>query len=312
MKDYITPQHRYYTLDYYLKKTYNKKVFKVALNGNFTCPNRDGKISTKGCIFCSPSGSGDYGGNKEDSLQVQFDTIKSIIHEKWKDAYYIVYFQANTNTYKPLNELKKLFAEAINLNPDIKVISLATRPDCLETDVLDYLQELNQRKKVWIELGLQTSNETTAAFINRGYKLPIFTQAVKELRKRNIDVIVHIINGLPNETKNDMYETINFLNTLDIQGIKIHSLFVLKNTILGKMYINKPFKMLTMEKYVEITSNQLAMLKDDVVIHRINGDAPRDLLLAPTWSLKKLVVMNEIDKYMKIHNLYQGSLYNKK
>lgn len=307
MKDYITPQHRYYTLDYYLKHTYNKKVFKVALNGDFTCPNRDGTISTKGCIFCSPSGSGDFAGDKNEPLRIQFDTIKNIIEKKWKDSYYIAYFQANTNTYKPLPELKKLFEEAISLNDDIKIISIATRPDCLSLDTLDYLEDLNKRKKVWIELGLQTSNEQTAVFINRGYKLDVFEKAVLNLRKRNIDCIVHIINGLPNETENDMYNTIKYLNKFDIQGIKIHSLFVLKNTILGNMYQEKPFKMLTLEEYVKITCNQLALLNDNIVIHRINGDAPRDALIAPLWSLKKLVVMNEIDKYMKANNLYQGS-----
>ena len=307
MKDYITPQHRYYTLDYYLKHTYNKKVFKVALNGDFTCPNRDGTISNKGCIFCSPSGSGDFAGDKNEPLRIQFDTIKNIIEKKWKDSYYIAYFQANTNTYKPLPELKKLFEEAISLNDDIKIISIATRPDCLSIDTLDYLEDLNKRKKVWIELGLQTSNEQTAVFINRGYKLDVFEKAVLNLRKRNIDCIVHIINGLPNETENDMYNTIKYLNKFDIQGIKIHSLFVLKNTILGNMYLEKPFKMLTLEEYVKITCNQLALLNDNIVIHRINGDAPRDALIAPLWSLKKLVVMNEIDKYMKANNLYQGS-----
>ena len=311
MKDYITPQHRYYTLDYYLKHEYNKKVFKVALNGNFTCPNRDGTISNKGCIFCSPSGSGDFAGDKNESLQVQFNTVKDIIHEKWPDAYYIAYFQANTNTYKPLNELKKLFEEAINLDPNIKIISIATRPDCLPIETLDYLEDLNKRKKVWIELGLQTINPNTAKFINRGYELEVFNEAVNNLRKRNIEVIVHIINGLPNENEDDMYNTIKYLNNLDIQGIKIHSLFVLKNTILGNMYLKEPFKLLSLDEYVKITANQLALLKDNVVIHRINGDAPKDLLIAPLWSIKKLVVMNEIDKYMKEHDLYQGSKFEK-
>ena len=197
MRDYSNYQHRYYNLDRYLKETYNSKVFKVALNGNFTCPNRDGTISNKGCIFCSPSGSGDFAGNKADSLKVQFDTVKSIIHKKWPEAKYIAYFQANTNTYKPLDELKALYEEAISLDDNIEVLSIATRPDCLPNDVLDYLESLNKKIKIWIELGFQTSNEKTAELINRGYKNIVFENAVNSLRKRNIDVIVHVINGLP-------------------------------------------------------------------------------------------------------------------
>lgn len=309
MEDYINTQHKYYSLDYYLKKRFNSKVFKVALNGNFTCPNRDGTVSHNGCIFCSPSGSGDFAGNPKDSLQNQFDMVSSVIHKKWNEAKYIVYFQANTNTYKPLNELKLLFDEAIKLNDNIVAISIATRPDSLEQEKIDYLEELNKKIPVWIELGLQTSNDETADLINRGYKLDVMTDTIKRLRKANIEVIVHIINGLPNETETDMYNTIEYLNTLDIQGIKIHSLFVLKNTKLCEMYENNEFKMLELDEYVKITSNQMAMLNPNVVIHRISGDAPLDLLVAPMWSKKKLVVMNEIDKYMKLNDLYQGKFY---
>ena len=312
MEKYITEQHKYYTLDYYLKSRFKKKVFKVALNGNFTCPNRDGKVGTKGCIFCSPSGSGDFAGNPNDSLEKQFQVVSSIIHEKWKDALYIVYFQANTNTYKPLPELKELFEKAISLNDKIVAISIATRPDTLPDDVVKYLGELNRRLPVFVELGLQTANEDTALLINRGYKLDVMTDAIKRLRKENIEVIVHIINGLPFEDKEDMYKTIDYLNTQDIQGIKIHSLFVLKGTILAKMYLNNEFKVMEMRDYIEVTANQIARLKPNVVINRINGDAPKDLLLAPNWSEKKLVVMNEIDKYMKKHDLYQGKEYQKK
>ena len=309
MKNYISSQHRYYTLDFYLKERFNSKVFKVALNGNFTCPNRDGKVSYNGCIFCSPSGSGDFAGKPTDSLKIQFDSIKEIIHQKWPNALYIAYFQANTNTYKPLSELKELFETTISLNKNIVALSIATRPDCLPDDVIEYLGELNKKIPIWIELGLQTSNDETGKLINRGYNLDVFTDAVKRLRTKNIETIVHIINGLPNETENEMYQTINYLNSLDIQGIKIHSLFVLKNTVLAEMYYNNQFKILTQEEYVRITANQIAMLRDDIVIHRINGDAPKDLLIAPEWSIKKLVVMNEIDKYMRENNLYQGNNY---
>lgn len=306
MEDYINEQHRYYTLNYYLNKRFNSKVFKVALNGGFTCPNRDGKVSTRGCIFCSPSGSGDFAGNRNDPLNIQFNSIKDIIHLKWPNAKYIAYFQANTNTYGPIEKLRKIFYEAINLNPDIVALSIATRPDCLDEDVLELLNEINKSIPVWVELGLQTIHEETATFINRGYKLNVFEEAVKNLRKINIEVIVHIINGLPNETKEMMLDTVKYLNNFDIQGIKIHSLFILNNTPLGELYTKEKFKILSLEEYVDITTEQLALLDKNIVIHRINGDAPKDDLIEPIWSLKKLVVMNEIDKMMKQKNYYQG------
>lgn len=306
MKDYINEQHRYYTLNYYLNKRFNSKVFKVALNGGFTCPNRDGKVSTKGCIFCSPSGSGDFAGNRNDPLNIQFNSVKDIIHLKWPNAKYIAYFQANTNTYGPIEKLRKIFYEAINLNPDIVALSIATRPDCLDKEVLELLDEINKTIPVWVELGLQTIHEETATFINRGYKLNVFEEAVKNLRKINIEVIVHIINGLPYETKDMMLDTVKYLNNFDIQGIKIHSLFILKNTPLGDLYTKEKFNILSLEEYVDITTEQLALLDKDIVIHRINGDAPKNDLIEPTWSIKKLVVMNEIDKMMKQKNYYQG------
>lgn len=309
--NYFTSQHKYNTLTEYLEKRFNRKIFKVALNGNFTCPNRDGKISTKGCIFCSPSGSGDFAGNRFDSLSKQFDDVSNMIHKKWPNAGYIAYFQANTNTYKPLNELKQLFEEAITLNENIVAISIATRPDCLSDEIIEYLSDLNKRIPVWIELGLQTINEETAVLINRGYTLDVFEDSVIKLRKHNIETIVHIINGLPYETETDMLDTVQYLNKFDIQGIKIHSLFILKGTPLEEYYYETNFKVLSLEEYVTITSKQIAILKDSMIIHRINGDAPRDLLIEPLWSIKKLVVMNEIDKYLKVNNLYQGIYYNK-
>lgn len=306
MKDYINNQHRYYTLDYYYKNKYNSKVFKVALNGNFTCPNRDGKISTLGCIFCSESGSGDFAGDKELPLKEQFEQVKAILLKKWPKAKYIPYFQANTNTYGPISKLKALFNEAVTLDNDIVSISIATRPDCLSNETIEYLNELNQIKPVTIELGLQTIHDSTAKVINRGYNLNVFEDAVKRLNKYNIEIVVHIINGLPFETKDMMLDTVKYLNNLNIHGIKIHSLFILKNTKLAEMFLNNEFSILTMDEYVDTTVEQLAIIRDDIVIHRINGDAPRDLLIEPQWSLKKLVVMNEIDKKMKERNYYQG------
>lgn len=311
MKEYINQQHRYYTLDYYYKTKYNSKVFKVALNGNFTCPNRDGKISYNGCIFCSASGSGDFAGDKELPLNDQFNQIKNILLNKWPKAKYIPYFQANTNTYGSIEKIKSLFNEAISLDKDIVSIAIATRPDSISDEVLDYLEELNNIIPVTIELGLQTIHESTAKIINRGYKLNIFEDCVKRLKSKNIEIVVHIINGLPFETKEMMIETVQYLNTLPIDGIKIHSLFVLKNTVLEKMYLNNEFKIQSFDEYIDVTCEQLAIINEDIVIHRINGDPPKDLLVAPEWCLKKFVVMNEIDKQMKIKNYYQGCKYKK-
>ena len=306
--DFITPQHRYCTLDYYLKKRFNSKVSKISLNGNFTCPNRDGKVSYKGCVFCSEKGSGDFAGDPKDSITTQFNKVKDIISLKWPKSKYIAYFQANTNTYGPIDKLSRLFYEAINIE-DVVVLSIATRPDCLGDDVLDLLEALNKIKPVWVELGLQTIHEETSKFINRGYNLEVFDNAVRKLRQRNIEVIVHIINGLPNETKEMMLETVKHLNNLDIQGIKIHSLYICDNSPLGKMYLSNPFKVLSLSEYLDIITSQLAILRSDIVVHRIMGDAPRQNLIEPTWSIKKLVVMNEIDKLMKEKCLYQSIIY---
>lgn len=302
-------QHRYYSLDQYLKNRFQSKVFKVALNGNFSCPNRDGTLSTKGCIFCSESGSGDFAGSIEDSLDIQFYKIKAMMHQKWPDAKYIAYFQANTNTYAPLEKLKTIYEQVIDLDPNIVCLSIATRPDTLSDDILDYLAILNQKIPVWIELGLQTIHEPTAIYINRGYPLSTFHEAMEKLQQRNIETIVHIINGLPNETKDDMLATIEYLNKRNIQGIKIHSLYIQKDTELGNIYLSNPFPLLSLEAYVDIVCEQIALLNPNVIIHRISGDAPRNKLIAPLWSLKKFVVMNEIDKRMRVLDYHQGIKY---
>ena len=308
----MNKQHNYNTLDDYLKNIYKQKVFKVALNGNFTCPNRDGTISSGGCIFCSSEGSGEFAGKRGTPLKEQFEEVKNIISIKWPNSLYIAYFQANTNTYGPIDKLKNLYYEAISLDPNIVALSIATRPDCLSSEVIALLSEINKIKPVWVELGLQTTNEDIAKFINRGYDNNVFYDAVARLRKESIDCIVHIINGLPHENSSDMLKTIENLNRLDIQGIKIHSLYVLKNTPLEVMYNNNEFSLMSLDEYVEITAKQLELLHPNIIIHRISGDAPKDSLVAPLWGLKKFVVMNELDKYMRIHNIHQGDEYNKK
>jgi radical SAM protein (TIGR01212 family) len=305
-------EKHYNTLhNYYLQK-YHKKVFKIALNGGFTCPNIDGTVATGGCTFCSFMGSGDFAGNKLEPLRIQFDKIKAMMHQKWEDGYYIAYFQANTNTHAPLERLKLLYEEAITLDPNIVLLSIGTRPDVLPPDVVNYLGELNKRMPVQIELGLQTIHESTSNIINRAHDLACFDDAVKRLREQNIEVIVHIINGLPFETKEMMIDTIKHLNTLDIQGIKIHMLHLMEKTKMGYQYKKNPWKLLTLEDYVDVTVEQIGWLRKDIIIHRLTGDAPQEMLIAPQWTKKKFVVTNEIDKKMRTLNLWQGDYYEKK
>lgn len=311
MENYITPQKKYFTLDFYLKETYNSKVFKIALNGGFTCPNRDGTLSHLGCFYCSEAGSGDFAGRKEDTLSRQFQTVKEMMHQKWKDAKYIAYFQANTNTYAPIEKLQELFFPAISLDPNIVALSIATRPDCLPEDVLDLFSSLQEKTDVWVELGLQTIHEKTQKALNLGYTTEDFKNAVHALYTRGIKVIAHIINGLPGETEEMMLETLELLNTLPIFGIKIHSLYIQKNTILANIYQKRPFPLLTLEEYTNIVVRQIKRLRPDIVLHRINGDAPGSELIGPMWTRKKLVIMNEIDKTLNQNNWYQGMDYEK-
>lgn len=302
---YTDSNKRYNTLTYFYKNMFNSKVFKVSLNAGFTCPNKDGSKGYGGCIYCSKSGSGDYAGNVNDSLINQFNEVKNIIHKKWPKSKYIGYFQANTNTYAPVEELKEKYELILNLD-NVVGLSIGTRPDAISDDVLDYLEELNKKTFLTIELGLQTIHESTSKLINRGHDLKCFDDMVYELKKRNIHTVVHIINGLPYETKEMMIETVKHLNKLPIDGIKIHMLHILKDTTLAKMYIKKPFPVLSKEEYTEIVCDQLENLKPEIVIHRITGDPNADDLIEPTWLTKKFGVMNEIDKELARRNTYQG------
>jgi uncharacterized protein len=304
-------EKHYNTLSNYYLYKYNKKVFKIALNGGFTCPNIDGTVATGGCTFCSFMGSGDFAGNKLEPLSVQFEKMKKMMHEKWEDGYYIAYFQANTNTHAPLERLKKLYEEAITLDPNIVLLSIGTRPDVLPQDVVDYLGELNKRMPVQIELGLQTIHEKTSELINRAHDLACFDDAVKRLREKEIEVVVHIINGLPFETKEMMIDTLKHVNQLDIQGIKIHMLHLMEKTKMGYQYKKNPWKMMTLEEYVDVTIEQIGWLRKEIIIHRLTGDAPKEMLIAPNWTKKKFVVTNEIDKKMRALNLWQGDYYEK-
>lgn len=302
---YTLDNKRYHTYNYYLKKKYHRKIAKVSLNAGFTCPNRDGTRGFGGCVFCSDKGSGDFAGDVYDSLQKQFDNVSQMMRKKWPDCQFIAYFQANTNTYAPLEQLKKTFEPFLHY-PDVVGIAIATRPDCLSEDVCDYLYELSLKCDLYIELGLQTIHDQTAKLINRGHDYQTFLEGLSRLRKRHIDVCVHIINGLPYETYEMMLETAKTVGQLDIQALKIHNLFMLKNTVLHQMYLNAPFPLLTREEYISLVVEQLSYIPKHVVIERLTGDAPAKELIEPQWSLKKVTILNDIDKLMKEKDIYQG------
>lgn len=302
---YSNSNKRYHTLDYFYKNKFNSKVFKVSLNAGFSCPNIDGTVGYGGCIYCSASGSGDYAGNPNDNLVKQFNTVKEIIHKKWPEAKYIGYFQAHTNTYAPVNVLKEKYETILKL-PNVVGLNIATRADAISDECLDYLTELNKKTYLTIELGLQTIHESTTKLINRCHTLECFKKMVKKLRDRNINVVVHIINGLPYETKEMMIETVKYLSKLDIQGIKIHMLHILKGTKLARTYSEKPFHVLTKDEYVDIVCDQLEYINENIVINRITGDPSIDDLIEPNWLVKKFCVLNDIDKEMFRRNSYQG------
>lgn len=297
----------YHSLDYELKKRFGEKLYKLSLNGGMTCPNRDGKVGTGGCIFCSQGGSGDFAGNARESVTSQIESQKALLSQKRPVKKYIAYFQAYTNTYAPADYLERIFMEAIS-RPEVAVLSIATRPDCLGPEVLKLLERLNKIKPVWVELGLQTMHEDTAAFIRRGYRLPCFEEAVGNLRGLGAEVIVHTILGLPGEDESRILETMRYLNHQDIQGIKLQLLHILKHTDLALYYQEHPFHVFTMEEYLQLLIHCLECLSPDLVIHRLTGDGPRDLLIAPRWSSAKRTVLNALHREMKQRNTWQGRL----
>ena len=311
-------EKRYYSLDYYLKQTFGEKVYKIALDGGMTCPNRDGTLGTRGCIFCSAGGSGDFAAPKCNSVTEQIDNaILGIKKTKTTGNKFIAYFQSYTNTYAPIDYLRQLFTEAI-LHPSIVALSIGTRPDCLPEDVLNLLDELNQIKPVWVELGLQTCHEKTAKFIRRGYPLSVFEKALDDLKKRNIIVIIHTILGLPLETKEDILKTIDYLSKKPIDGIKLQLLHVLKGTDLASYLENETTlsvngtitKLPSMEEYTDLVITCLEHLPEHIVVHRITGDGPKNILLAPLWSGNKKASMNQINKELKSRDTWQGKCYD--
>lgn len=303
---YSNTNKRYHTLDYFYKEKFNSKVCKISLNAGFSCPNIDGKVGRGGCIYCSKLGSGDYAGNACDDLVTQFNNIKKIMIHKWPNSKFIGYFQAHTNTYAPLNVLKEKYELILN-QPNVVGLSIATRPDAISDECLNYLCDLNKRTYLTIELGLQTIHKKTAEFINRCHTLNCFEEMVKKLRANNINVVVHIINGLPYETKEMMLDTVKYLNKLDIQGIKIHMLSILKNTKLELLYQKEKFKILSQDEYIDIVCDQLELLRPEIVIHRITGDPKMSDLIEPDWLCKKVTILNDIDKELVRRNSFQGS-----
>lgn len=304
----------YYSLDYYLKQTYGRKIYKISLNGGMTCPNRDGTKGLGGCIFCSKGGSGDFASSSMLSITDQIEEGKKLIKVKLPSSpkqsldcktpkgQYIAYFQAYTNTYGKIEHLREIFLEAIK-HQEIVALSIATRPDCLDNDVLTLLAELNTIKPVWIELGLQTCHEKTANFIRRGYSLSVFEDAVKNLNKISVNIVVHLILGLPGETKKDVMESVAYVAKQQVNGVKLQLLHVLEDTDLA----DYSFPILTKEEYIDQVISCLEIIPEEIVIHRVTGDGPKDLLIAPKWSANKKSVLNDLHKELKQKGTWQGS-----
>lgn len=300
----------YYSLNQYLLDKFGTKAYKIALNGNMSCPNRDGSIGHNGCIFCSQGGSGDFAGSASLSVTEQIEAGKQRLRGKYKGSSYIAYFQAYTNTYASVDYLEKLFTEAV-MHPDVVCLSIATRPDCLDTDKTTLLSRLNRIKPVWVEFGLQTIHETTASYIRRGYDLSVFEHAVDMLSGAGIETIVHMIIGLPHETHSMMLDTAHYIGRCrGVKGIKLQLLHVLKNTDLAADYNNGCFQILSLEEYTHILMEIIKILPKDIVIHRLTGDGPKKLLIAPRWSADKKNVLNTINRAFSENNIVQGSNFS--
>ena len=297
-----------YMLNDFLKEKFNEKIYKVSLDGGFTCPNRDGKVSRGGCIFCSENGSGDFTATKLKSIHAQIEEQIDLVSKKYKGDKYIAYFQNFTNTYAEVSYLRKIYEEALS-HEKIVGLAIATRPDCLEDDVLELLAELNKKTFLWVELGLQTVNDDVAKYFNRAYETGIYQEASEKLNKLNIKFVTHIIIGLPKEEEDDYLKTAIFAQNCGTWGVKLHLMYVVKNTPLEKLYLNGDLKVNTKEEYVEKVVNVLENISSEIVVHRLTGDGDRETLVAPLWSIKKIDVLNSIHKELKRRNTYQGKLY---
>lgn len=291
------------TVNEYCKKQFGEKLYKISLNGGMSCPNRDGKLDVRGCIFCSAGGSGDFASDRSIPLDEQIEDAKRRVSSKYKGTHYIAYFQAYTNTYAPVEKLRALFMPVIK-REDIAVLSIATRPDCLPDEVLDLLRELNDIKPVWVELGLQTIHEKTADYIRRGYSLPVYDKAIRDLEAIGIHTITHLILGLPGETKEDMLQSVRYVSDCGSQGIKLQLLHVLKGTDLASDYEKGLFRTLLFDEYIDLLTDCVRLLPKDMIVHRLTGDGPKNLLIAPMWSADKKRVMNAIHQRLKKEGLY--------
>jgi radical SAM protein (TIGR01212 family) len=307
---YSDDQKRYHSWNYHLRHQFGHKVFKVALDGGFDCPNRDGTVAHGGCTFCSAAGSGDFAGNRAESIEKQFHDIKATMHKKWKNGKYLGYFQAFTNTHAPVEELREKF-EVVLQQEGVVGLSIATRPDCLPDNVVDYLAELNERTYLWVELGLQTVHESTALLINRAHDFQCYINGVNKLQKHNIRICSHIINGLPLESPDMMMKTAQEVAKLDVQGIKIHLLHLLKGTPMVKQYEKGLLSFLSFDEYIKLVCDQLEILPPEMIIHRITGDGPPDLMIGPMWSLNKWKVLNAIEAELVKRESFQGKHFHK-
>ncbi len=306
--EYTLDNKRYHTFNYYLKNKYHQKVAKVIIDGHFTCPNRDGSKGYGGCIYCSSNGSGDSNLNIKEDVITQYIKNKEVMDRKWNNGLYIPYFQSFSNTYGPLSKIKNMLEPFLD-KEEVAEIAIATRCDCLSEEIVEYLNSISKIKPIWLELGLQTTNYQSSAFLNLGYNYSDFKKAIQLLENTNIKVCVHIINGLPNETKEDMLKTIKDINHLKFHSIKIHMLHILKDTTLEKYYLKSPFKIIEREEYIEIVVKQLELLNKEVVIERLTGDPIKEELVAPSWVLNKTTILNDIDKLMVKMDTYQGKYY---
>ncbi len=305
---YTLDNKRYHTFNYYLKNKYHQKVAKVIIDGHFTCPNRDGKKGYGGCIYCSSYGSGDSNLNIKEDVLTQYIRNKEVMDRKWNNGLYIPYFQSFSNTYGPLSKIKGMLEPFLD-KEEVAEIAIATRCDCLNEEIVNYLNSITNKKPIWIELGLQTTNFKSSKYLNLGYNFDDFKKAISLLEDTNIKVCVHIINGLPNETKEDMLKTIKDINHLKFDSIKIHMLHILKDTKLNEIYQKEPFNMLGRDEYIEIVVKQLELLKPEVVIERLTGDPIKEELIEPNWVLNKTTILNDIDKLMAKLDTYQGKYY---
>lgn len=299
---------RYNTLNYYLRQKYGQKVFKIPLNAGFTCPNRDGTIGWGGCLYCSPFGSGDYAGCPQESIHEQFGKMKATMHRKWDQGLYIAYFQAFTNTYAPVDRLRELYQQALQ-EEGVVGLAVATRPDCLPDEVVKLLQELNQQTNIWVELGLQSTHDVTLKDMNIGYTCQQYLESLNKLNQAQIEVVTHLILGLPGENREDMMISAQRLAGLPMQGLKLHLLHLMKGTGLEKRYQHNPFPLLSRDEYVDLVVDILEITPPQRVIHRLTGDSPRATLIAPEWSLRKWEVLNEIDRRLEERETWQGRLY---